>query len=82
MHRLPWIAPCRAQLVSHDLGAVACNPSHSDRKNTRTSDLLMKFSEALLPEHAVSRNEMLTASIDHGPNARRACNSVSRFAEW
>ena len=32
-YRLSWIGPCEAQLVTHDLGATARDPSHSDRKS-------------------------------------------------
>lgn len=75
MCRLSSINPYEAKLVTHNLGDIAYNHSYSERKSNRASNLLTKFSEALLLEH-------LTTSVDYGPDARRACASISRHIEW
>ena len=80
--RISWINPRKSALVAHNLGALALNPSCSDRKSEKSSDLLIKFSEKLRHEHAVSRNDLLVVSTHYGPNVRRACSCVSRSAEW
>ena len=82
MHRLSWINPYEAQLVTHNLGDISYNPSYSDRKPEKASDFLTKFTDALLPEHAVSRNDILIASADYESDVRRPCTSISRFTEW
>ena len=82
VYRLSWINPHKAELVSHNLGALACNRSHADRKNNKVSDLLIKFSENLRPEYVVSRSDAFTASENYGTDVRKACSRISRNFEW
>ena len=57
--------PNKYALIIRNLGAFACNPSHSARKSAKSSDLLVRFSDAILLEYAINRSNILTASVDY-----------------
>ena len=63
--RLSWIDPHKSKLIARKLGAFACNPSCSSRKSTQVSNLLVRFSDAVLLEHVVNRSIILTKSVDY-----------------
>ena len=54
VHRLSWMDPHKSKLITRNLGVLAFNPSYSVRKFSQASVLLVRFSDAVLQEHAVN----------------------------